>query len=86
MPHKYLLSLCLLLAPPLAAALPNVAEHMSFSRLDANRDGRISPEEARRSQHLSKNFAAADLNGDGVIDRAEFAREIAFVAVRPPQG
>jgi hypothetical protein len=50
-----------------AVALPSLAhtsEKAGFERFDANRDGRISGAEMR----------ALDANGDGVVDRAEFAR------------
>lgn len=86
MPCKRLLCSALLAAAPLAMALPDVAAQYSFSHLDVDRDDRISVDEAKRSPHLSANFATVDLNGDGFIDRAEFAREIAFVAVRPQRG
>ncbi|MFF7330049.1 EF-hand domain-containing protein [Streptomyces sp. NPDC090306] len=53
-----------------------------FDAVDANGDGRISPEEHRRLVEtwngrpvdMAGVFELLDLNGDGHLDRAEFAR------------
>lgn len=45
----------------------------SFSALDGNKDGVLSPQEARESTVLGGRFADADANRDGSIDRSEFA-------------
>lgn len=61
-----------------------------FSALDTDGDRRISPDEARAAPQLTRHFAAADRNNDGVIDRAEFsafASELrAYRSQRPTQG
>lgn len=46
----------------------------AFTRLDANRDGRVSREEARRLQDFEKAFREADDNSDGTLDPDEFAK------------
>jgi EF hand len=40
--------------------------------LDRNHDQHISLDEARQDPGLLKRFAAADANGDGQLDQAEF--------------
>lgn len=72
---KHAAALLLLLSSPPALSLEAPAAGMSFSALDADRDGAISAREARRSLELATRFDAADLNGDGHLDRAEFARQ-----------
>ena len=46
---------------------------ISFQDLDANRDGQISLEEAKKAPEVSKKFVQADTNQDGKLDAAEFA-------------
>ena len=55
----------------LAAATPN-GQSSSFKELDANKDGRISMPEASADPALVEIFSAADKNGDGYLDNAEF--------------
>ncbi|MES2288621.1 MAG: calcium-binding protein [Pseudomonadota bacterium] len=49
-----------------------------LGKLDANKDGTVSPEEmrafadARMKEHADERFAAMDTNKDGAISRAEF--------------
>ena len=42
-----------------------------FNKLDKNRDGMISKEEAGKK--LSKDWSKADANSDGNIDKSEFS-------------
>ena len=46
---------------------------ISFQDLDANRDGQISLEEAKKAPDIAKKFVQADTNQDGKLDAAEFA-------------
>jgi Ca2+-binding EF-hand superfamily protein len=43
-----------------------------FSSADANGDGYISADEARRFPALAKNFQRVDADGDGRISQREF--------------
>ena len=52
----------------------------SFEAFDANKDGRISMPEASADPKLVENFSAADKNGDGYLDNAEFDER-----AEPPQ-
>jgi len=52
----------------------------SFDTLDANKDGRISMPEASADPKLVESFSAADKNGDGYLDNAEYE-----TSVTPPQ-
>jgi Ca2+-binding EF-hand superfamily protein len=45
---------------------------VSFDALDANKDGRISMPEASADAKLVEAFSAADKNGDGYLDNAEY--------------
>jgi hypothetical protein len=49
----------------------------SFETLDSNKDGRISMPEASADPKLVEGFSAADKNGDGYLDNAEFDRHTA---------
>lgn len=75
------LSACILLLSCAAASAAS-GKTLFFSRFDVDRDNRISAEEAATHARLSHKFQIADLNRDGSLDRAEFAREIADQAVR----
>jgi hypothetical protein len=63
-------------ARPVAPAGTSV----TFEALDANKDGRISMPEASADPKLVENFSAADKNGDGYLDNAEFDQR-----AEPPQ-
>lgn len=64
----------LLLAAP-GAAMAGVPK---LSKLDADRDGKISRIEAAKSPELQTVFNRANANGDAYLDAAEFkkAREL----------
>jgi hypothetical protein len=49
----------------------------TFETLDANKDGRISMPEASADPKLVESFSAADKNGDGYLDNAEFDNSVA---------
>jgi hypothetical protein len=51
-----------------AAAMPRYG----FGDLDADKDGRLTAEEAKHEPPLARNFAFADRDGDGRLDRAEY--------------
>jgi Ca2+-binding EF-hand superfamily protein len=46
---------------------------IAFSTLDANKDGRISPSEARADPDLYASFEMLDVNHDGFLSPQEFA-------------
>jgi hypothetical protein len=45
----------------------------SFQDLDANRDGVITLDEAKKAPEVKARFTQADTNQDGKLDAAEFA-------------
>ena len=49
---------------------PALAQSAAFEKVDVNQDGMISAEEAAAIEGL--DFGAADLNGDGMLDKAEY--------------
>jgi Ca2+-binding EF-hand superfamily protein len=55
------------------AAKAETSQGVSFDSLDANKDGRISMPEASADPKLVEAFSAADKNGDGYLDNAEYA-------------
>jgi hyperosmotically inducible protein len=58
-------------AAPDATTEPPSAE---FRKLDANRDGYVSPQEARKIRGFGKAFSEADDNRDGRLDGDEFVK------------
>ena len=46
----------------------------AFTKLDTNKDGKLSQEEAKNNATLAKDFDSADSNHDKSIDEGEFAR------------
>ncbi|MCJ0765592.1 EF-hand domain-containing protein [Variovorax terrae] len=44
----------------------------AFARADANKDGKISREEAQRFPAVAQRFDQVDLDHDGALSRAEF--------------
>jgi len=55
-----------------AAALAQ--EPLAFDQVDSDKDGMINVEEAAKVEGL--DFAAADANQDGGIDRAEYEQAV----------
>ncbi len=52
---------------------PNViASEAEFVSLDANKDGKLSKQEASADEKLAEQFAAADADLDGEITRVEY--------------
>jgi len=49
-------------------------EQPDFSELDADGDGMITQEEATQNPQVADRFDQLDINQDGQIDRAEYAR------------
>jgi len=45
----------------------------TFTSLDADKDGKISPSEAAANQKVADKFVAADKNQDGYLDPVEFS-------------
>jgi len=66
-----------ILAGLLALSMQSVsadAKAEMFSELDVNADGFISVEEAEAHDDLPEAFADGDMNDDGRLDQAEFAK------------
>jgi len=60
-----------------AALISSVAvagDNMTYKDVDANQDGKISPQEAAAMPGLSDQWTALDANADGMLDQAEFAK------------
>ncbi|WP_299678999.1 calcium-binding protein [uncultured Roseobacter sp.] len=62
-----------------AAAATRAQERSArmFERMDANADGRLSPDETAPAERAERRFSRVDADGDGAITEAEFdaARE-----------
>jgi hypothetical protein len=73
-----LLPLAGLTVEPAAAPAPATpaGQSGSFDTLDTNKDGRISMPEAAADPKLVEIFSAADKNGDGYLDKTEYANSI----------
>ena len=67
-----LVPLAAIAADKTKASKPDATQGMSFDTLDANKDGRISMPEASADPRLVETFSAADKNGDGYLDSAEY--------------
>ncbi|MDW5442671.1 EF-hand domain-containing protein [Polaromonas sp. SM01] len=66
-------------AVPVVAAEPKYAAkdvERAFGFIDANRDGKISREEAAGFRGVAKHFDEADLNKDGFLSRDEFGNAL----------
>ena len=55
------------------AAKAVAAEKDQFTQLDADGNGMISADEAAADPMLRQDWAAADVNKDGQLERAEFS-------------
>lgn len=65
---------CLATATTAVAAQTDDQPSAEFKRLDANGDGYISPDEARKVRGFDKAFREADDNRDGRLDASEFVK------------
>lgn len=48
------------------------AQHLSFQRVDTNRDGQLTKKEAQELPSVASNFDAMDKDGDGQVSEKEF--------------
>jgi Ca2+-binding EF-hand superfamily protein len=72
--------------PPTAASVAApAASGDAFSRLDADKDGRVSSTEADRDRGFSASFAAMDANADGFVTRDEHTARARANAQPVPQ-
>src|SRR5437879_5141105 len=55
-----------------AAGNATRSQDSTFAKLDKNKDGYISKDEAMADPKLAKDFAKFDLNNDGKLNRAEY--------------
>lgn len=69
----WMFGVALCIGIPVMAAEPAPESESEFMRLDSNRDGVISRQEARSSPQLADNFTGADIDGDGRVTGPEFA-------------
>jgi hypothetical protein len=60
--------------PPNVPSTGTVGQSASLSRLDADRDGSISFQEAAANPDLNRQFLQYDRNSNGVLEPPEFAR------------
>lgn len=68
------LAAALIAAAAAQAADTNQPVSPEFKRLDANRDGYLSRDEARKIRDFDQAFTEADDNRDGKLDAAEFIK------------
>lgn len=63
-------------APPPAnpATTPDRVAHSEFNSVDANRDGRVSREEAQSHAELVSSFSTLDADKDTYLSQNEFAK------------
>jgi hypothetical protein len=59
-----------------AAWADNKDKDATFRSLDRNKDGYITPAEARGKTNLSKDFNTFDLNNDGKLNHAEYVAAV----------
>lgn len=61
--------------------MTNASRNIQFSELDRNKDGVLTPDELPDNLQLTLDFPRYDLNGDGVVSRAEFNEYVASTDV-----
>lgn len=67
-----------------APAAPAMADSgMSFTDMDKNKDGGITPDELASTEMLSQHFTQADADGDGKLTQAEVDKHRADMAAMP---
>ena len=73
------------MAAPLLGSLTSASAGASrrplptFEQADRDRDGYVSRFESRAVRGLSESFERSDSNGDGKIDKVEYARALAVL-------
>jgi Ca2+-binding EF-hand superfamily protein len=72
LPLTFLLLTCTAGETLFAQAAHSELQPIAFSTLDTNKDGKISPSEARADPGLYEAFAMLDVNHDGYLTPAEF--------------
>lgn len=65
-------ALTILAALGISAGVAVAGQAPSFSKADANHDGKITKSEASKIPGLSSKFSDADANGDGSLDAMEY--------------
>jgi hypothetical protein len=78
----------ILMAAPMLGSVDSASAGASrrplptFEQADRNQDGFVSHFEARAVRGLSDSFERADADGDGKIDKVEYARALATLDAR----
>ncbi len=60
-----------------------IEELPTFNQLDADADGRITPDEANGNQRISELFQTLDSDQDGVLNAEEYAQLTALKSIKP---
>ena len=65
-------------APAASAAKPMSANELlaAFAKSDANKDGKLSKQEAEGVPGLSAKFDQVDMDGDKMVSKAEFEKTL----------
>ncbi len=61
-------------SPAAGGAAPMATMSESFSDLDRDKDGALTPSEAGRNENVASAFRRLDESRDGTLDLAEFAQ------------
>ena len=80
---KIVASLAIALLATSAMADEAAKGGMSFTQLDADRDGKVTSTEAAGSAELSSAFKTSDANGDGALSKSEYD---AWLTTQPSSG
>lgn len=73
--------------PALPASAPQYSAQdleRAFNFMDANKDGKISREEAASFRNVAKHFDEADTDKDGALSKDEFANAMNRAKPKPP--